>query len=262
MSKRVAIFGSGLSAAYIYAACKDTGCTADFFTDRSLYDFPEYGQIILRWVPDSLRLQAHPIWLFALGDKSAYLKRMKRAPEDSTKTTFPVTGRVEELAYNPKEFMDKVWTGKEHATFGKFSDDEIENISKDYAHSFVTFPLQASKDPAKLVLYWCYTISDLELALPNMAIYNATQSVPWTRFTQYWSVMTWEYSHIEYPTAMPPAPGNGAVPRRVADIATGVSEFKSPYERVDLVGRWARWKKGAQAFEGYAQAAEILREIV
>ena len=259
MSK-VAIFGSGLSAAYIYAACLDNGVQADFFTDRPLTEPTAYGQIILRWVPERLKLKTHPIWLFSLGSLADYLKRLNRTAEDEHKTTFPATGRVEEQVYNPGEFLEKVWRGDEVETLGKFTDKEILDISAKYDHTFVTFPLQESKQPDRLVSYWYYELKNLDISLPNMAIYNATDAFPWTRYSNYWGTMTWEYSHTEYTDNPPPSPSHLAKLNQIRDIAPNIPEYASPWEKVTLVGRWARWKKGVQAYEAYAQTDKILKE--
>jgi hypothetical protein len=252
---KVAIFGSGLSAAYVYAACLDNGVEADFFTDNRKPEF--FGPVKLEWVPVKLQsvLLRYPVWLFSLGTKKNYLKNMERS---SGSTTFPENGRTETLAYNPTEVLEQLQPqGK--VTLGKFSDIEIRQLSHSYAYSFVTFPLQSSKGEGKLVPYWLWLLKNQNMSLPNMVIYNGTFVFPWTRFSYYWDTQMWEYSHTE--KEEPVCPAIGAELRRIADIAPGVPEYTSPFHHVALVGRWARWSKSVLAQDAYAQADKILKEI-
>jgi hypothetical protein len=263
MARKIAIFGSGLSAAFICAAAKEWGIGIDIYTDRPFtLDLPELGHVILKWIPGNLKMQPIPISHFAMGDRYSYLKRMGREKDPETKTTFPETGRNEFLAYNPKQALKELWPQDARMTYGKFSDKEIEAISKEHAWTFVTFPLQQSKAVNKLVFYQGYTLENQNFALPNMAIYNGTTNFPWTRFTQYWNIMSWEYSHLEYPPeALPPRPNAWAEPKKIADIAVGVPEYFSPYEGVTMVGRWARWRKDVLSHDGYAQASNIFNKL-
>ena len=261
MSK-VAIFGSGLSAAYVYAACLDNNVEADFFTDRALSNQPGLGHIILRWKPSTVSLKLHHLWFFSIGSKDSYLARMNRPVTSST--TFPETGYSQEDIYNPIEFMGKMWKGNERVIFGKFSDKEIENISKNYSHSFVTFPTQASKAAGKLNHYWCYVLENVSISLPCMAIFNGlAEEHQWSRFTHYWDTMAWEYSHIEFSEEHKPTelPHPDARPIWLAALPAEAEEYASPWPAVTLVGRWARWKKGVQAFEAYEQTDKILKEL-
>jgi hypothetical protein len=264
MGKRVAIFGSGLSAAFVYAACKANAVEADFYTDHALAEQPDLGHVILRWVPYP-RAIPYDVYFFSMGSLSDYLVRMGRDHNDVLKTAFPVVGRSSLKAYNPYQAIDTLLPKEAKVTLGKFSDHEIYVISRSYDHTFVTFPMAQSRDPAKLIFYWSYSLPGRDLSLPNMAIYNATNQFSWTRFTQYWGIMTWEYSHKEYPAGegsrMPPRPGNLVEPKRVADIAPGVPEYVWQDKTITLVGRWARWNKSVLAHEGYEQAEEVIKEI-
>jgi len=251
--RRVAIFGSGLSAAYVYAACLDNDVEVDFFTDNRKPEF--FGPVKLSWVPQRVKAKLWPVWLFSLGTKKDYLKSMGRS---SGSTTFPETGRLETLAYNPTEVLEQLpMEGK--VTLGKFSDNEILQLSRNYDHSFVTFPLQQSKGEGKLVPYWLWLLKNQNVSLPNMVIYNGTVNFPWTRYSHYWDVSMWEHSHQE--TVEPLCPAIGAELRRIFDIAPGVKEYNSPYPKVAMVGRWARWNKEILAQTGYAQTDKILKEI-
>lgn len=259
MKAKIAIFGSGLSAAYVYAACQDNNLSADFYSDRLFTNRPEFfGPVKLNWIPERAKAKLYPVWLFSLGNKRDYLKRMNR---DSGSTTFPETGRTELTAYNPDEVLDELQPVNEKIVLGKFTDSEIEQISEKYLHTFVTFPLQKSKSEGKLVSYWIYLLRNQNsLSLPNMVIYSGTPEFSWTRFSHYWGTYMWEYSHVEYPD-IPPRPSIWAEPKRIFDIAPGVPEYFSPFSKITLVGRWARWSKSVQAQDAYSQADKILKEL-
>jgi hypothetical protein len=259
MSK-VAIFGSGLSAAYVYAACLDNEIEVDFFTDKPFSARPEFfGPVKLSWVPESLqfKLMPCPVWLFSLGSKKDYLQRMGRK---TGSTTFPENGRVQTFGYNPAEMLEHFYPPYSKVTLGKFSDNEIESISKNYDYTFVTFPLQQSKGEDKLVFYWIYLLKNQTASIPNMVIYNAAPTFFWTRFSHYWGTYMWEYSHVEFPN-IPPCPDLRAEARKINDIAPGVAEYISPFPKVELVGRWARWSKDVLAQDAYTQADKILKEL-
>lgn len=254
MSRKVAIFGSGLSAAYVYAACLDNGIEADFFTDNRKPEF--FGPVKLSWIPERVKVLKYPVWLFSLGEKKDYLARMDRT---SGSTTFPSSGRIETAAYNPVEVLEQLQPLGCKITLGKFSDSEIEKLSQQYDYTFVTFPLQQSKREDKLVPYWLWLLKNQTVSLPNMVIYNGTTVFPWTRYSYYWGVHMWEYCHLTL--EQPLCPAIGAEVRRIADIAPGVKEYTSPFPKMALVGRWARWNKEVLAQDAYAQANKILKEI-
>jgi hypothetical protein len=263
--KTIAIFGSGLSAAYVYYAAKNQSYDCEFFTDKPLDTQPDLGHVLLRWVPPTVEAKPYPIWFFSLGSIFKYLERMQRPETDLKRTAFPKNGRTELQAFNPNFVLKEMLPEEAKVTYGKFSDEEIALLAKKYDWSFVTFPLQQSKHQDRLAFYWSYVLHDQSLMLPNMAIYNATDQFPWTRFTQYWNTLTWEFSHIEYPAgkedSLPPRPNSWAEPKRIADVAPNLPEFYSPYEKVSLVGRWARWNKSVLAHDAYMQASTILKEI-
>ena len=260
MNSKIAIFGSGLSAAYVYAACRDNNLKADFYSDRPFAARPEFlGPVRVSWVPKWVKATLYPIWWLSLGNKQDYLKRMNRT---SGATAFPENGRTELTAYNPNEVLDEMQPVDEKIILGKFTDSEIEQISKRYLHTFVTFPLQQSRSDGKLVSYWIYVLTKhSDLSLPNMAIYNGTKNFAWTRFSHYWGVYMWEYSHAEYPD-LPPRPNIWAEPVKIFDIAPDVPEYFSPYPNVTMVGRWARWSKSVLAQDAYSQADKILKELI
>lgn len=262
VSKRIAIFGSGLSAAFVLAACNDAGWQTDIYTDRPFTtDLPELAHVILKWIPAGVELTPYSISHFSRGTLQDYLKRMGRENDPNAKTTFPPDGRNEFTAYDPKEVLKKLWPKDAAITYGKFSEQEIESIAAEHVWSFVTFPMHRSQ-PNDLVFYWSYTLAHSNLSLPNIAIYNGRTDLPWTRLTQYWNIMSWEYSHMEYPDDKPPPrPSVWAEPKRIADIAIGVPEYTSPIPKVTMVGRWARWRKDVLSHDGYKQAMEILKEL-
>jgi hypothetical protein len=256
---KIAIFGSGLSAAYIYAACKDNSCEVEFFTDRPFTEKVEFFMPIrLSWLPEWVEVKKYPIWWFGLGTKEDYLARMGRT---GGTTAFPEKGRTELTAYNPSDILEKLQPVGSKVTLGKFSDSEIEKISNNFDHSFVTFPLQQSKKEGKLVSYWIYFLKNFnDMSLPNIAIYSGTTEFHWTRFSHYWGIYMWEYSHLEYP-GIPPQPSVFAEAKKIFDIAPGVKEYISPFSKVTMVGRWARWSKNVLAEDAYKQADKILKEL-
>lgn len=260
MKNKVAIFGSGLSAAYVHAACVDNGLEADIFTDRSLNEKPDFSMPIkVNWLPSWVTAPQYPIWLFGLGTKQDYLARMGR---NGGTTDFPVTGRTELAAYNPADILEQLLPPLLKVVLGRFTDDEIFSIAENYVHTFVTFPMEMSKINRKLVYYYIYYVRGaMKVDVPNMVIYNGTSAFPWTRFTHYWGTYMWEYSHLEYPNGAP-KPHPQAALKQIFDIAPGVQEFFSPVPNITMVGRWARWSKSVLAQDAYAQADKILKEII
>lgn len=274
MKNKIAIFGSGLSALYVYAACLDNGWNADFYTDRAFSNraassspSPLPGPVKLDWVPASIKLERQPIWLFSMGSVEEYLLRMGRDPKIDSKTTFPISGRQEIYAYNPVQFFEKLKPNKHsEVILGRFSDTDIFEISKLYKHTFVTFPLKESFSGRELVRYWIFSMENsMSLSMPNMVIYNATQNFAWTRFTHYWGKYMWEYSHTEYPVTatpvQPPRPNSWADPVKIFDIAPNTEEYKIEIPSITAVGRWARWNKKVLAQDAYWQAEKILKEL-
>jgi hypothetical protein len=222
------------------------------------------GPVKLDWIPERVKIESYPVWLFSMGNRSDYLLRMGRDPSKDSKTTFPENGRTEIRAYNPEQFLAKLQPDKKSKiTLGRFSDTEIVELSKKYMHTFVTFPLQENRANKKLVQYWIYILENgSSLSLPNMVIYNATKKFAWTRFTQYWGRYMWEYSHVEYPVEnMPPRPNVWAEPIKIFDIAPGEEECKIYSKEITLVGRWARWNKSVVAQDAYTQVKNILKEL-
>lgn len=265
MAKKIAIFGSGLSAAFVYAACEEYKCDVKFFSDT--LERPNIGPVLIRQLP--IRFQglvpATTIWTFAMGDKNTYLDRMRRDDEAMRPTSFPTEIRDWFYAYEPKAVYDTLMGGSAKLTdIGKYSDAEIKMLSREFHHTFVTFPLQESKHPSKLIFYWAYIYKHEAGGIgPFTVLYNGTRDFPWLRYSHYWGTECWDFSNTEFPTAThkPPAPSVSAVLNRVADIAPGTSEYHTTIPKVTLVGRWARWKKSVFAHHAYTQAMEILKEM-
>lgn len=259
MQNKIAIFGSGLSAAYVLAAVKFAGFEAEIFSDTP----PKYsglGHILLREVPpETFSVSASLVTFFSIGTREAYLARMKRFEErHASKTAFPDSGRHELIAYSPERVLKELLPPEISITIKTFSDDEIIERSKSFLWTFVTFPFYSSIEPEKFVEYWTVTAKTIKLDMPNYAIYNGTNLLPWTRYTCYWGTERWEFSHLEFPVEEE-APMYGAVKAR--DIAPGVKEYFSLFPRVTLVGRWARWNKAVLAHEAYEQALKILQTL-
>lgn len=264
----IAIFGSGLSAGFVRQACIDFGASVTIFTNKPLETPVNLGHVLLRWVPEKFRKQVPvtKVSFFSIGSKDTYLARMKRFEDRSvSKSAFPESGAEHLTAYDPHAALKvllppSIW-GTEKIV--DCTDEFIAKTSEGFDHSFITFPLKSANAFQSTVGYWAHTAQIPFTNMPNHAIYNGTNSQPWLRFTCYWGVARWEYSHLEFPEneEAPPAPIDGIFTDAIQlrDIAPNTPEFTSPIPTTTAVGRFAQRSKGILAHDAYGRAESVLR---
>lgn len=141
---KVAILGGGLSAAFSWRACLDSGITPDVYADRLFV--PPGGFVYVHWLPKSVNNRSlwEKIKVVAHGSERTYTSKMwgtgKYIP-----SSFPAEP-METRGVNPLTAAKVLWGGKAlvlpRLQLGKLQNDQLARLVKSYDIVIQTFSLR------------------------------------------------------------------------------------------------------------------------
>lgn len=280
---RVAILGSGPSAAFSASACIDRGIKPKIISMSSKATVPSFGAVWFRSVPDFLmpsELQ-QDILVTSVGTEEEYMQKQWGIHHNGTHSSFPAEARIEQ-GYNPMTVLEQIWQHLEILGTGDtIGDEQIANIANHYDLVLLTFPTEKSKEANKDRFvktpsveitepsFDCRTFG-YEMAVDKLAIhsnhsvcvYDGRLETPIVRYSflfghRYVELVPDTLRYLEYL----------GVKHQVSyfnDIHPDVApwdETDVPAPNVRLLGRYAKWSRKVLAHESYTETIKILESL-
>ena len=139
---KVLILGSGLSAAFAYRACVDSGIEPDVVSREARAKFP-LGAIWLHWTP--FPAPTVEIINVSIGKEKHYIQKQWGANNPEWDSSFPKEPRTEHGVPVTDLIIDRLWEGAVIET-GKFMDDEeMLTLGQKYDLVVRTFATKADR---------------------------------------------------------------------------------------------------------------------
>lgn len=246
---KVAILGTGPSAAYVHQACKDLDVESKVYSN--LPPRTALGGIFyLHEIPMSIRAEAQPIELYGLGIKELYQKREWGCkPLEKWHCSFPESGE-DVLGYDP-QIISEFWENVDFKPVLSLTTLDIGHLAKEYNWVFQTFP--ETDHRIKYQKQWLRQYRVRTFYRPgehNFIVYNGTTSNSWLRAGSLFGWVT-----EEAPMEVEPQPMEIIKSR----ITPGARPQKSTIAKnVILTGRFATWNKKELASDSYSRASGIV----
>lgn len=259
---KIAILGTGPSAAYVAMACDNSGILSDVISNRAPVNFFP-GAFWPRLNPTKLEVSAKEVYISNIGDVLGYLKKQwKMIDSDWLKnTSFPKSSRTE-IALNPYELFGQFWENKDvHLTID-ITDLEIRRLAGIYDHVFMTFATEKSKKSRKEFLIRYPVISYPTDTMNAYCIYDGQENSAFVRSSCLFGYIHNEYSKFHVPSIE--IAGEHGMINWVYDLFPDTptwDPYDAPAENVTLVGRAALWDREVLSHHAYAQTLEVLEKM-
>lgn len=190
MSARVAILGTGPSAAYAYRACLDSGVFPGVYGPRSARP---HGAFWLHALPASCAnyVPVLTIRLMATGTPEGYAQKIWRSGD--VQTSFPREGRTEH-GYPPDEGLNALWGGGPATDDRKLTDEDIATLCRQNDLVIKTFP-----PPLPPRLRGAYSVCRLAWRTKlvkirySSVVYNGRPEDRHVRYARIWGEESFEY---------------------------------------------------------------------
>lgn len=273
---KVAILGTGPSAAYVAMACTKLSVKYDVLSSCSpTLFFP--GSFWLRQNPWTNTTPTTKMHIYSTGDAIGYLRKQWKMVDPAwlLHTSFPETAHTE-LVWNPYEILKPFWKTKNILLIKDLSDEDIEYIAKGYELVFMTFATQESKNVMKsFVIRYPIVSYNLEEIKADAEMYPMTSTMLASKLsyciydgdTGHWMTrisQLFGYLHLEYSQYYVPNQeliGDGKI-TWVPDTNPDTPEWDPqdvPADNVILVGRHAQWSRKVLSHNAYEQTIKILQ---
>ena len=278
LSRKIAIVGGGIAAAYTYRAVIDTG-----FSDITVFggDFkkPIGGAFWLRWLPEQLskKVKSSTIFIQTVGSAEVYMRNQWGEKFQHYPSSFPKGLRQDikdpdfktEIGYDPGHCWDYLW-GQDLNFVRKFfteNEDFIDLLGEfDVVLSTIALPMDKRSWLDKVYERTIVSASKLKNAANNV-VYVGLDDSSIIRFSYVWGKTFYEigYNKVvdldsiykkysedvvqfhKFPDIMPDVP---ALP-----ITSDISD------RLFLIGRYAQWNRTLLSHECYKITQEILANL-
>lgn len=267
---KVALLGSGASAAFAYRALMDLGIrNVDVYCSN--YGSPPHGAFFLRWLPQELseRYEQDRIRFVSIGDKQTFVNKRWPHPKPEWKIYFPEVP-IDTVGYDPHWLWDSLWEGASiDQIAGLLSDADIRDYGKFYSLVFHTFPSQESKreQPNRLCtpikLYPRKSRPGAEIReivgnAENFVLYSGDPKQEWVRLSYLFGHMALEYP-VFYPTNAQSTDKSWV---RWIDVPPEAEIWdRQLAPNIFPVGRMAQWDKRMLAHHSYNRILEIVKEL-
>ena len=273
---RVAVIGTGASAAFAFKACKDYGCSEIDVYGKFSENFPQ-GAFWLKWVPsDVLRdtnAKKEIISIAHLGTPKDYLvKQWGHGVESNTINSSFAYDNHEEYGYNQKIVWTRMWEG---ANFiddrGMFTDLALIDLKSNYDFVFHTFPSTVSLQTHSTVeiptvsfhaesqpLFHTLKLMNRKFELVNQIIYDGRRETSVVRISCLFGRVNIEFIQKADPSRLFT---EGVVHGKFMDIVPNTQELTDVdnlVEGVYPVGRYAQWSRHMLSHEAYKRVMVIL----
>ena len=265
-SLKVAILGTGPSAAYAAMACEEYPIEYDIISNRTPTTFFP-GAFWVRLNPTSyIRTVKREVGIYSVGTAEGYLRKQWGIVDPAwfLETSFPAKFK-KEMAINPYELFKPFWKSQNITLMRSLSDIEIKGIAKDYNLVIMTFATQRSKEVMKPYTFTYPFVSYIpnEVALlagESYCIYDGYESHFIVRMSYLFG-----HVHLEYAKDYIPKKelvGDGKI-TWVPDTLPDSPEWDPtdvPSENIVLSGRFAQWKRKVLSHEAYDQTKKAIEE--
>ncbi len=222
---KVAILGSGPSAAFAVLACRQRGIEPDVISQKDGHT-DQSGAFFLHWLPEDFVIVSGiaPIeveWV-PLGEAEQYsIKQWGSA----ISTSFPEQARVEKM-YSSHELV-RVWDTV-RVKIAKLAAGDVEKACSIYDKVFHTFPINIGD---RRIVH--FPVMDTRVQLSsNRILYNGRKEDKWTRCTIAFGRMSYEFpvDSINPLLEPPPVASHHFEVHRLRDIPPGTVPMR-PDER-------------------------------
>jgi len=261
---KVAILGTGPSAAYVVAACNKFEVEHKVISNA----FPPKtysGAFWPRLNPTNLTLPMKQVYIYSVGTAEGYLR--KQWGDDFRKEwldtcSFPTESKSE-LAYDPYSLFQILWKDVNISLVHDLSDREIRKLAMKYDIVFMTFPTEKSKRSQKdyIIQYPITSFPMNNSETYQYCVYSGRDAENAVRMSNLFGFLHTEYSkdHIVNADLL-----DGGTVQWVRDTYPDTPEwdaFDVPADNVVLVGRWAQWKRKVLAHNAYETTMAVLKEL-
>lgn len=261
---KIAILGSGLSAAFATRACMDLGVRPDVFSNQSSYVIPK-GAIWFHSLP--FKAETQHIANISWGTESVYLRKQWGSANINWNSSFPKGIKVQS-GYPVAENLPRLWEGAEITPVEKLSDKDVELLAKDYDLVIQSFPTERSRKQLDRFVVRIPILPSEDCIQSNkfveqrdkhradvLVVYNGTSQL-WVRrtfdgenfYTEYPSEYATEY--IRFPEATV-----------VADLHPDCPTYLDPLaSNILLVGRYATWDRKVLSHQTYSKVSTVIKK--
>lgn len=262
---KVAIVGSGASAAFAVWACQDVGVTPLVISDKAP-SVQSSGAFFLHWLPESVRAYFPQlnVLISSQGSAEGYTRKQWGRVIPSS---FPKEQRTEK--WYSSEAINWLW---EHfyvnVNPGKLSDESLLKLGQEHDWVFHTFPSEQSQRSRALVKFPVIDFTSPEPfnqqasrnGLDGSIVYNGIEDQPWTRSTLAFGRCSTEYARVfngkEFDSAKIAEPFGFKV-NWLRDIPPEIERVR-PEEHLATniipLGRFAEWDRRLLSHQSYYTA--------
>ncbi len=273
--QKVAVLGSGASAAFAVAACKSIGAEVKVYS--SVYpteNVQQTGAYFLHAIPPNIgHVEPVQVSINSIGEAAVYSEMQWG---EVVPTSFPIEERTE-LWYSPM-YLNRVWQSVPVFRETLSTEDIIGLTHQGYDWVFHSFPLVGRHES---LVQFPIVVGKQANHLRDFILYNGTVQYDWVRATRQFGNLCFEYPHtysIDDEYLFRDVIGNFSAPplaELMGDVPASYEFFcgrdilpstrpvtRQEYVRHNIVpiGRFATWDRKAFAHHAYTTVESHLQE--
>lgn len=260
---KVAILGTGLSAAFCLLACRDRGIREIHVFGMTKLEMPHGGVIVNPPIPNSLQKFVSPVqmrveWTEGSDRKSYVQKRWKHLAELVKETNNTLMSTEIRTIYEPSTLMNVIFGLVGHKFVhlqSPLSDEEIRELEKQYDYVFQTFPLSSHrKEMSEQIIPSVIGVQPIDEE-DYATIHDSTDKNAWVRATYRKRTAYYEFPAF---TDLNEASGFWHV-RKVFYLHPNTKPVNPVVSGNRLlIGRFARWDHSLHAISAYEHTIQFL----
>lgn len=259
---KVAILGTGPSAAYVGMACDTCNVEYEVISNKSPTTFFP-GAFWARSNPLDYAIPAFEVYISSVGSAIEYLKKQWGMVEEDwlLETSFP-KGSRKEIVFDPIDLFGVYWKGKDVYLTSNLTDEAIAELANEYDIVFMTFATEKSKKEWSHLLCKFPIVSYPSRSRLSYCIYDGEKGEAIVRMSDLFG-----YVHNEYISGYIPKMELVGKEGRISwasDLIPGLMQMWDPKDvpadNVVLVGRWAQWSRKILSHDAYGQTIRALEE--
>lgn len=260
---KVAIIGSGPSAAFALLACSSFGIVPTMYLKNSVTFQP--GAFFIHELPfiPAYEVIRYPVSIMSLGTRQEYIDKQWKNHEIDRfyQSSFPEKDFVQ-YGYNPNHVIPLIFSMCDHNEVQLESlmiDVEIQSLGKKYDVVFISFLTQALIQANRNNIIRFPVLSKPSDSLFNFVMYNGIRSST-VRLSDLWGTryieLTADANIEEY--------GSGWEVHHSIDIVPRTTEFELPSlgNNIIPIGRLARFNRTLLSHQTYEFVREKINELL
>lgn len=271
--KKVAIIGTGPSAAFAYQGAKDCNCDITVYGKYSK-NFPQ-GAFWFHWVPAEVVRDSNArrwkISIVHIGTRMDYVKKQWSADyAEETSASFGLN-RVEE-GFDPGQVWEAMWADAKFDESVGFMDDEvIKALSLKYDYTFHTFPSRLSLSTRTAIptptvsfklneqpLYRVLRLANPKFSIGDQVIYDGRKDTPTVRISTLFGSVNIEFVSTKDVSEIFPF---NVTAGKFMDITPDTQKLQPDEELgpgIYAIGRYAQWDRHMLSHEAFGKVASII----